>query len=197
MAEPCHQNGRKLNYMSRIGKKLIAIPNGVTVNATATEVSAKGPKGSLNLPLHPHIKVLTEDNNLKIEVKDPELQQDRALWGLYRALIANLVRGVNEGFEKKLEINGVGYRASVAGKKLVLALGFSHPVELEIPEGLNVVVEKNLVTISGIDKQSVGQFAAIVRSQKTPEPYKGKGIKYIDEVVRRKAGKAAKAVGGE
>lgn len=183
--------------MSRIGKKLIAIPNGVTINATATEVSAKGPKGNLNLPLHPHITVKTEENNLKVEVKNPELQADRAIWGLYRALVANLVRGVNEGFEKKLEINGVGYRASISGKKLVLALGFSHPVELEIPEGLNVAVEKNLITISGIDKQLVGQFSAIVRSQKTPEPYKGKGIKYIDEVVRRKAGKAAKAVGGE
>lgn len=182
--------------MSRIGKKLIPIPNGVTVTAGSTEVSAKGPKGNLNLPLHPHITVKSEDNNLKIEVKNPDQQSDRALWGLYRALIANVIKGVNEGFEKKLEINGVGYRASVTGKKLVLALGFSHPVELNIPEGLNVAVEKNILSISGIDKQLVGQFAAVVRSQKTPEPYKGKGIRYIDEVVRRKAGKAAKAVGG-
>lgn len=184
-------------YMSRIGKKPIAIPSGVTVTAGNSEVSAKGPKGSLNLPLHPRITVKTEDNNVKVEVKNPQLQEDRALWGLYRALVANLVKGVTEGFEKKLEINGVGYRASVSGKKLVLALGFSHPVELEIPEGLNVAVEKNIMIISGIDRQLVGQFAAVVRSQKIPEPYKGKGIRYIDEVVRRKAGKAAKAVGGE
>lgn len=183
--------------MSRIGKKPINIPSGVEVKAAAGEITIKGPKGTLNLSLHPHVAVASADNSLTVTVKDPEIKQDRALWGLYRSLLSNIVRGVTEGFTKKLEITGVGYRAAVTGNKIVLNLGFSHPVELQIPEGLTVTVEKNVVTITGVDKQLVGQFAAVVRSQKLPEPYKGKGIKYDNEIIRRKAGKAAKAVGAE
>ncbi len=181
--------------MSRIGKKVIAIPAGVEVKTGVSEISVKGPKGSLTIPLHPNVRVKTADNELVVSVENADQKADRALWGLSRALLANMVKGVTEGFEKKLEINGVGYRAAVSGNKLALNIGFSHPVELDIPQGLAVTIEKNVMTIAGIDKRLVGEFAANVRAQKPPEPYKGKGIRYIDEVVRRKAGKAAKAVG--
>ena len=182
--------------MSRIGKKPIEIPEGVEVSVASGNVSVKGPKGSLNLVLHPNVKLSLNDKNLDVQVDNPEAGNNSALWGLHRALIANMVKGVKDGFEKKLEISGVGFRAAVAGNKIVLNLVFSHPVELQIPEGVIAVVEKNIISVSGIDRQAVGQFAAVIRSQKPPEPYKGKGIKYEDEVVRRKAGKAAKAVGG-
>jgi len=181
--------------MSRIGKKVIEIPSGVDVQVSDTAVSVKGPKGTLNLDLHPRVKVSKEENTLKVDVTNPENKQDKALWGLYRSLIANNITGAVSGFEKKLEISGVGYRAAVSGNKVVLNIGFSHPVELDIPEGVSVNVEKNIITVSGSDKHAVGQFAAVIRSQKVPEPYKGKGIRYENEVVRRKAGKAAKAVG--
>src|SRR3989344_442622 len=181
--------------MSRIGKKPVIVPSGVEVKINAGDISVIGPKGTLPLTLHPHVTAKLEENNVLVQVKNPDLKEDKALWGLYRAIIANMIRGVTEGFEKKLEVNGVGYRAAVSGNKLVLNLGFSHPVEMEIPQGLTATVEKNVITVSGIDRQAVGQLAAVIRSQKPPEPYKGKDIRYIDEVVRRKAGKAAKAVG--
>ena len=181
--------------MSRIGKKPVQIPQGVQAQVGAAEVKITGPKGNLNLSLHPHVQVALVDNNLEVKVKNQDEKADKALWGLYRSLIANMVTGVTQGFSKKLEISGVGFKASVAGKKVVLNIGFSHPVELDIPDDLQVSVEKNAITVAGIDKHAVGQFAAVIRAQKVPEPYKGKGIKYENEVVKRKAGKAAKAVG--
>jgi large subunit ribosomal protein L6 len=182
--------------MSRIGKKPIPVPSGVDVAVADGVLNVKGPKGALSLPLHSNVIVKNEDSVLTIEVANPEEKGDRALWGLFRSLVANMVTGVTTGFERRLEIAGVGYRAAVNGNKVVLNVGFSHPVELTVPEGLTVAVDKNTIIVSGFDKHTVGQFAAIIRDQKPPEPYKGKGIRYSDEIIRRKAGKAAKAVGG-
>jgi large subunit ribosomal protein L6 len=182
--------------MSRIGKKPIDIPSGVTVDIKGTTVSVKGPKGELSLAVHPKVKVNKDDAGLHVEVENQENKFHRSLWGLHRSLINNMIAGVTSGFSKVLEVNGVGYKAAISGKRLVLNLGYSHPIEMEIPKNLEVKVEKNTITISGADKQEVGQFAAVVRSQREPEPYKGKGIKYLDEVIRRKAGKVVKAVGG-
>lgn len=181
--------------MSRIGKKPIPLSKDVTVIIENGIVSARGPKGSSRLVLHPRISAAKDDRNLKITVDDAADKNGRALWGLYRALAANLVQGVTHGFEKKLELVGVGYKAAVQGQKLIVEAGYSHPVETAIPEGISVKVEKNTIAIGGIDRQAVGQFAALIRSIRKPEPYKGKGIKYADEVIRRKAGKAAKAAG--
>lgn len=182
--------------MSRIGKKIITIPAGVTFDLNKDTVKIKGPKGELTQTLHPKVTVTKTDEGLMVSVKKESDKQERALWGLFRSLVQNMILGVTNGFSKVLEVNGVGYKAAVAGKKLTLALGYSHPIEMEIPQGLEVKVEKNQITISGIDKQLVGQFAAVVRQKRMPEPYKGKGIKYADEVIRRKAGKVVKAVGG-
>lgn len=183
--------------MSRIGKKPVVIPAGVTVDVKENMVHAKGPKGELDLPVHPKVMIeKTSETELNVTVKNSDNKQEKALWGLFRSLLANVVTGVSTGFTKVLEINGVGYKAAVAGKKLTLNLGYSHPIEMEVPNGLEAKVDKNVITITGIDKQVVGQFAAVVRSQRPPEPYKGKGIKYSDEVIRRKAGKVVKAVGG-
>ncbi len=180
--------------MSRIGKKPIEIPEGTQVRIDKGDIIVKGPKGELTQLLPLELEVSIKDNKLEVKPKK-KTKNSSALWGLFRSLIFNMIEGVNQGFEKKLEINGVGYRAALEGKKLVMSLGFSHPVEMEAPEGIEFNVEKNIITISGIDKQLVGQAAAEIRSKKKPEPYKGKGIKYIDEVIRRKAGK--KAVGSE
>lgn len=182
--------------MSRIGKKPIIVPSGVTVDIKDLTVKVKGPKGELVLNLHPKIKVETGSEGLMVKVKREDNKQERALWGLFRALINNMVVGVTQGFTRILEINGVGYKAAVTGKKLVLNLGYSHPIEMDIPTGMEAKIEKNVLTITGIDRQAVGQFAAVIRQQRPPEPYKGKGIKYADEVIRRKAGKVVKAVGG-
>ena len=182
--------------MSRIGKKPVVIPAGVTVDVKDNMIKVKGPKGELSQALHPKVSIEKTDTELNVKVKREDNKQERALWGLFRSLIANMVVGVTEGFTKVLEINGVGYKAAVAGKKLTLNLGYSHPIEMEAPAGIEVKVEKNVLTITGIDKQAVGQFAAVIREQRPPEPYKGKGIKYSDEVIRRKAGKVVKAVGG-
>ncbi len=148
------------------------------------------------MPLHPKVKVEMKDNEITVSVGNQENKQQRALWGLFRALINNMVVGVTTGFTKILEINGVGYKAAMSGRKLVLNLGYSHPIELEVPAGLEAKVEKNVITVTGADRQVVGQFCAVIRSKREPEPYKGKGIKYQDEVIRRKAGKVVKAVGG-
>lgn len=182
--------------MSRVGKKPVAIPSGVTIEIKESGIKVKGPKGELTLELHPKVKLEKTDSELVVKVGNESNKQERALWGLFRALINNMVTGVTAGFTKVLEVNGVGYKAAVNGTKLVLSLGYSHPVEMEIPKGLEVKVEKNTITITGADRQLVGQFAANVREQRKPEPYKGKGIKYSDEVIRRKAGKVVKAVGG-
>ncbi|TRZ78092.1 50S ribosomal protein L6 [bacterium] len=177
--------------MSRIGKKLINVPDGVQISIENKKITVKGPKGELSLDIPNAITIVQEDSSLQVVPDDDTVKQQRMKWGLIRALVANMVIGVTEGFEKKLEINGVGYKAAMQGKKIVMQLGYSHPVEIDIPEGIEVVVEKNMVSIKGIDKYLVGEIAATIRSKRKPEPYKGKGIKYIDEVIRRKAGKKA------
>lgn len=178
--------------MSRIGKQPITIPEGVEIKIENNQVSVKGPKGELNQDINPQIDLVMGDKELKVEPKGEKLS---ALWGLTRALIANMVQGVTEGFEKQLEIEGVGYKVVMEGEKLVLSLGLSHLVYVEAPEGIKISVDKNVMTVTGIDKQLVGQTAAKIRDLKKPEPYKGKGIHYVGEVIRRKAGK--KAVGSE
>lgn len=176
--------------MSRKGKQLIELPKGVEVHLSDKEVSVKGPKGQLKQSLPPEIKVEKNDNQLTISV-DEKAEEKDAKHGLYRALVNNIVCGVSQGFEKRLEMIGVGYRAAVKGKSIDLEVGLSHPASLEIPEGVDVKVEKNTqIIISGIDKQRIGQFAADIRAKRPPEPYKGKGIRYVGEYVRRKAGKA-------
>ena len=179
--------------MSRIGRMPIAIPAGVTVTiAENNVVSVKGPKGELvrELPVEMEIK---EEEGKIIVTRPNDLKRMKSLHGLTRTLIANMITGVTAGYEKKLEINGVGYRAAKAGKKLTLSLGYSHPVEMEDPEGIETVMEgQNIIFVRGIDKEKVGQFAAEIRSKREPEPYKGKGIKYADEVIRRKVGKTGK-----
>jgi large subunit ribosomal protein L6 len=178
--------------MSRIGKKEITLPKGVEVKKNGNAVTVKGPKGSLNTELVQGIDVKIENNVVQFTRADEE-KKTRAFHGLVRALVANNVRGVTEGFKKELDIVGVGYRAEVKGKDVVFQLGYSHPVKFAIPKGIeiNVDAKSGHITITGIDKQQVGQTAAEIRSLREPDPYKGKGIKYSDEVIRRKAGKAA------
>jgi len=193
---------KNISIMSRIGKKPILIPKNVEIKINDGEISAKGPKGELSLSWPSELSVSLKESGaegkegkeLTIGVKK-KTKRSPALWGLFRSLAFNLVLGVSDGFEKKLEINGVGYRASVEGKKIILNIGFSHPVEVEAPNGIEFKVEKNIITVSGADKQLVGQTAAKIRAQRKPEPYKGKGIKYLDEVIRRKSGK--KVAGSE
>ena len=180
--------------MSRIGKQLIQIPEGVEVKLDNDLVIVKGPKGELKNQIRQEIKV--EINDKEIELKPVIFRKGtQALWGTYRSHIANMIQGVTQGFEKKLEIVGVGYRANLEGKDLVLNLGYSQPIKMNASEGIEFKAEKNIITVSGIDKQLVGQIAAEIREKRKPEPYKGKGIRYEDEIVRRKAGK--KAVGTE
>lgn len=175
--------------MSRVGKNPVVVPNGVTITLTEEQISAKGKLGELRLPLTSDVTVSQDDNQITVKPAN-DTKRARALWGTTRANIANLVTGVSDGFTKKLEITGVGYRAQVQGNKLVLQLGFSHDVEMEIPTGLNVVAEKpTLIAISGADKQLVGQFAANARGWRGPEPYKGKGVRYEGEYILRKEGK--------
>ncbi|HBG81334.1 TPA: 50S ribosomal protein L6 [candidate division CPR2 bacterium] len=178
--------------MSRIGKLPIIIPQGVTVNLNDRVVKVVGPKGTLEYEHSPLIKVTTNDADIRIELAEDN-QKARELWGLVRTLLSNMIEGVSKGFEKQLEIVGIGYRAQMQGSKLVLNVGYSHPVDVVPPEGINLKVEKNTITVSGFDKQLVGEVAAKIRSVRKPEPYKGKGIKYSNEYIRRKAGKAAKA----
>lgn len=178
--------------MSRIGKQIIEIPTGVDCTITADAIRVKGPKGELTTAMHPHVTVTRGTDGVQVTVKDPEKKTDRALWGLYASLLKNMVVGVTAGFEKKLELNGVGYRVALQGKGLKLDLGYSHPIVFDLPAGVSAVVEKNVITLSGADKKLVGQVAADIRKLRKPEPYKGKGIKYSDEIIRRKAGKTAK-----
>ncbi len=181
--------------MSRIGKKPIKIPQGVEVKIEGQQVEVKGPRGELSLTVKPAIKLKLQDKELSLKV-DKQDKQTRAFWGLFRSLINNAVLGVTKGFEKQLEIQGVGYRAKLEGNKLVLELGFSHNIEIEKPKDIEFKVEKNIIAISGIDKQLVGQKAAEIRALKPAEPYKGKGIRYVGEEVRRKVGKRAAGAGG-
>ncbi|HEX9608858.1 MAG TPA: 50S ribosomal protein L6 [Candidatus Paceibacterota bacterium] len=178
--------------MSRLGKRELKIPEHTEVTVSDTAVHVKGPKGELTKVLHPLIRVEVKDNAVKIEPK-AQSKLARALWGTYASLLKSMMQGVREPFSKKLIIEGVGYRAALSGNTLDLSVGFSHAVKMEIPEGLSVTVEKNEITIVGASKELVGQFAAEVRAKKKPEPYKGKGIRYSDEVVRRKQGKRAVA----
>ena len=177
--------------MSRLGKLPIEIPTGTQAKIENNFIIVKGSKGELKQELNNLVKVEVLEKEIKVSIKNEKVKKERAFWGLYRSLINNMVQGVETGFEKKLEVNGVGYRIALAGKKLTLNVGYSHPVDFEFPEGITGAVEGNVITISGIDKQLVGEVAAKIRKIKKPEPYKGKGIKYIDEVIRRKEGKTA------
>ena len=179
--------------MSRIGRMPIAVPAGVTVDiAENNKVTVKGPKGTLERVLPAEMDIKLEDGHIVV-TRPNDLKKMKSLHGLTRSLLNNLVHGVTEGYEKVLEVNGVGYKAQKQGKKLVLSLGYSHPVEMEDPEGLESVVDgQNKIVIKGIDKEKVGQYAAEIRDKRRPEPYKGKGIKYADEVIRRKVGKTGK-----
>lgn len=177
--------------MSRLGKQAIKLSAGVQVNLDKGKLTVKGPKGELCLDIHPLVNIKIKDQEITVSVKNPEVKKERAFWGLFRSLIQNMVTGVSDGFEKKLEIVGVGYRVNLSGKKLELKVGYSHNVNFELPEGITALVEGNIITINGIDKQLVGETAAQIRKIRKPEPYKGKGIKYVDEVIRRKEGKAA------
>ena len=177
--------------MSRIVKQPIEIPAGVTITVGDKEITVAGPKGSLIVPVQPKTKVKIDGNVLTVTREDDE-PKSRAWHGLQRALINNAVVGVTKGYEKKLEVNGVGFRLSGGGQDIEMALGFSHPVKYHAPEGVQLTTNKMEITVSGIDKQKVGQVAAEIRALKKPEPYKGKGIKYVEEVILRKAGKAGK-----
>ncbi|KKP32544.1 MAG: 50S ribosomal protein L6 [Candidatus Staskawiczbacteria bacterium RIFOXYB2_FULL_32_9] len=174
--------------MSRIGKKLIELPTGVKVEIGSDTIKVSGPKGELSREIHPDINVELKDNKIFVTPKR-ESKKARALWGLYRALIFNMVEGVSKGYEIKLEIEGVGFKAIVEPDALSLNVGFIHPVKIKKPEGVTFAVEKNVIIISGIDKQKVGQISAEIRQAKKAEPYKGKGIKYQGEKIRRKEGK--------
>ncbi len=178
--------------MSRIGRMPIAVPAGVTVEiAENNKVTVKGPKGELERVLPSEMEIKQEDGQILV-TRPNDLKKMKSLHGLTRTLINNMVVGVTDGYTKQLEVNGVGYKAAKSGNKLTLNLGYSHPVIMEDPDGLESVVEGNKITIKGIDKEKVGQYAAEIRDKRRPEPYKGKGIKYIDEVIRRKVGKTGK-----
>ena len=178
--------------MSRIGRMPVAIPSGVTVEiAEGNKVTVKGPKGTLVRELPKEMEIKMEDGHVTVS-RPNDLKRMKSLHGLTRTLIQNMVVGVSEGYTKTLEVNGVGYRAQKSGKKLTLSLGYSHPVEMEDPEGIETKVDGNKIVVSGISKEKVGQYAAEIREKRRPEPYKGKGIKYADEVIRRKVGKTGK-----
>lgn len=177
--------------MSRIGKQPIEIPSGVTITVGDEIITVAGPKGTLEVPVQENTTTKVEGNQIIVTRKDDE-PKSRAWHGLQRALLNNAVQGVTKGYEKKLEVNGVGFRLSGGPKEIEMALGLSHPVRYTAPEGVTLTTNKMEITVSGIDKQLVGQAAAEIRALKKPEPYKGKGIKYVDEVILRKAGKAGK-----
>jgi large subunit ribosomal protein L6 len=183
--------------MSRIGKQAVIIPDKVDVKISDSVIEVSGPKGKLSEKLVPEVESVIEEKDgvkrIVVSVKNENDKLIRSKWGLQRSLINNMVIGVVSGYEKKLEINGVGYKAEAKHDKLILNVGFSHPVEYKLAQGISATVEKNLITITGIDKHLVGQTAAEIRSIKKPEPYKGKGIKYVDEIIRRKVGKVAKS----
>ena len=186
----------KSSNMSRIGKKPVLLPSGVDIAISDEQVTVKGPKGELHLAKHPRVRFEQVDDEVKgaiLNVMVEDAKEDSAIWGTMRAHVNNMVHGVTEGWKKELELNGVGFKMNVAGKTLKMSLGFSHDVEYALPEGIEAVIEGNKLTISGIDKELVGKVASEIRSLKKPEPYKGKGFKYVDEVIRRKAGKAAKS----
>lgn len=175
--------------MSRIGKQVIAIPKGVDVAIQGSKIIFKASKEQKELETHNRVNIALKDGILSFGLKD---ENARAFWGTYRALANNIIIGLTSGFSKQLEINGVGYKAALKGKILELSLGFSHPINYEIPNGVEVSVDKNIITLKGSDKQQIGQIASEIRAFRPPEPYKGKGVKYVDETILRKAGKTAK-----
>lgn len=177
--------------MSRIGKKIRKLPTGVTLEIQGGEIVVKGPKGTLKQKLHPRVTVVNNAGEVTVQVVNGENKRDRALWGTFSSIIENMIEGVTNGFKKQLEINGVGYKAALKGTALSLEVGFNDPVEVKPLTGITFKVEKNLITVEGADKQVVGEMAAMIRRVRKPEPYKGKGIKYVDEVIHRKAGKTA------
>jgi len=183
--------------MSRVGKKPILIPAGVEIKIEDHKVTVKGPKGELSQEIRPEIKFELKEGKIFVSPEKPlsetkkKAKQIKAFWGLTRALIFNMIKGVTQGYEKQLQMEGLGFRANIEGDILVLKVGFTHPVKIKTPEDIKFSVEKNIITISGIDKELVGQIAAKIRKVKPPEPYKGKGIRYVGEVVRRKVGKKA------
>jgi large subunit ribosomal protein L6 len=177
--------------MSRIGKKPVLIPSGINVKTDGSKISFSNSKVTEELETKNNVLFKVEGNELIFSPKD-ETKQSSAFWGTYRSLAQNIITGLTQGFKKELEINGVGYRANVKGNVLELQLGFSHPINFEIPKGLSIAVNKNLITITGVNKQQVGQVAAEIRGFRPPEPYKGKGVKYVDEHIIRKAGKTGK-----
>lgn len=181
--------------MSRVGKKPILIPDGVEVKIDGQKVTIKGPKGELQKEMRPEIKVEIKEGKILISPKI-ETKQTKALWGLSRALLYNMTEGVTKGYEKQLEIQGIGYRANLEGEDLVLQIGFSHPLKIKQPAGIKFSINKNTISITGIDKGLVSQTAAQIRKIKPPEPYKGTGIKYVGEVIKRKAGKKVVTAGG-
>ena len=174
--------------MSRIGKKPIIIPEGVEVKISDNIVAIKGPKGELQKEIRPEIEVDIKEKKILVTLYKTT-KKTKAFWGLTRALLFNMIKGVTDGYEKKLQMEGIGYKAQLEGDELILQVGFSHPVKIKQPEGIKFLVEKNIITISGINKEQVGQISAKIRAIKPPEPYKGKGIRYVGEVVRKKAGK--------
>lgn len=175
--------------MSRIGKQTITIQSGIEAKLADSVFTVKGPKGTLTRSFPGNVTIDIKENQITFIPKNPDDKKNRALWGTYASHVKNMINGVSAGYTKKLILEGVGFKSEVAGSNLKLALGFSHPVNVSIPEGLEVKAEKNIITISGIDKELVGQFTANVRALKKPEPYKGKGFRYEDEVIRRKQGK--------
>lgn len=179
--------------MSRIGKKLITIPAGVTVDLLADKITVKGPKGELFRSVPAVIHLSLADNAITVDVVNKEEKKERSMWGTYSAHIQNMVNGVTTGFKKQLEINGVGYKAAMQGRDLKLDVGYSHPVIFKIPEKVNATVEKNVINLESLDIELLGATAAEIRQVRKPEPYKGKGIKYMEEVIRRKAGKTSKS----
>jgi len=178
--------------MSRVGRKPVTLPKGVNVTVNNGQVAVKGPKGELKKAVPTGVEVKTSGSELNVTRAD-DSRENRAKHGMMRALVANMVKGVSEGFERRLEINGVGYRAEVSGQKLTMALGFSHPVNFELPKGISAKVDKNIVILMGIDREVLGETASKIREIRPPEPYKGKGIKYIEEHIKRKVGKTGAA----
>jgi large subunit ribosomal protein L6 len=176
--------------MSRVGKKAVVLPAGVTAKVEGQNIAVKGAKGELRFEVPGDVNISFADNQIKVDPRN-ETKRARALWGMTRAQVNNLVVGVTKGFERKLEINGVGYKAEIKGQKITLSLGYSHPIDYTLPEGISAKTDKNLLILSGIDRQLLGAASAKIRSFRPPEPYKGKGIKYVTETILRKAGKTA------
>lgn len=177
--------------MSRVGKKPIEISDKIKIAYSDRILTVSGDKGTLTRTIHPDVNLNIEDNSLTVTIDNMD-KRTRSLWGMTRAIVANMVTGVTQGFERALEINGIGYRAEISGKNILFNLGYSHPIDFPLPEGISASIEKNIIKLSGIDKDLLGYTASTIRSLRPPEPYKGKGVKYAEEYIQRKAGKTAK-----